>query len=263
MYLRLLLRFQSSEDRLCFSLQVFFFFFFFLMQREACRAGSGRAGPGTTHRLHVILQGGVWLKGLFPNTGLQHSQSWAPLTKPRFFSSLLSLHIWDFKHHLCGSFRTVTRCRSERWETLSLRRGRWRRMQQLRRRAEKWMMLWPSRLLKTRYRLVSPPHIHMVDILQITPVPCAGKLIHANSALRIFTHTFCDMKPCQCLLCVRGENADAGFPRLLANTCIQIKNSPRLMWSRISSPWSLHPSAELSFLPCWNGWKCVLILTEY
>lgn len=96
MYLRLLLRFQSSEDRLCFSLQVFFFFFFFLMQREACRAGSGRAGPGTTHRLHVILQGGVWLKGLFPNTGLQHSQSWAPLTKPRFFSSLLSLHIWDF-----------------------------------------------------------------------------------------------------------------------------------------------------------------------
>ena len=60
------------------------------MQREACRAGSGRAGPGSTHRLHVILQGGVWLKGLFPNSRLQqHSHSWAPLTKPRL-SSLFS-----------------------------------------------------------------------------------------------------------------------------------------------------------------------------
>ncbi len=50
----------------CFLCRVFFFWC------SKRRAGPGRAGPGSAHRLHVILQGGVWLKKTFSTSRLQH-----------------------------------------------------------------------------------------------------------------------------------------------------------------------------------------------
>lgn len=90
-----------------FSLQLFFFLFF-----DAERGVPGRAGPGQTHRLHVILQGGVWLKKTFQDSCCT---IWDPTVPSRSHGAtgLRFVHIWDISITWWGSFRKVNRCSSD------------------------------------------------------------------------------------------------------------------------------------------------------
>lgn len=76
------------------------------------RAGSGRAGSGSAQKLHVILQGGVWLrKRHFQLAGCSIWKLTIALSLS--LSRNCRLAVSFFTHRSCGSFRIVTRCSSD------------------------------------------------------------------------------------------------------------------------------------------------------
>ena len=241
-------------------------FFFFLMQLGACRAGSGRAGPGSTHRLHVILQGGVWLKGLFPNSRLQqHSHSWAPLTKPRL-SSLVSRCTFGI---LTSLVRLIPDSDALQIRTMGDAQSAQREGKKDAA-AEEESGKVDDALTEQAAEDKVPSHLpsahphgwHTADEL-LSRVQV--KLIHTCSLIGNPVSVFC---VCVCVsVCVGGRKC---WGWILLFACQQMH--PDLKKTKKKQPLSHVEPHQLiqvqnksfcRFLPCWNCWKCVLILTDY